>query len=73
VSETVRVRLTCSTCQTKTTAVYDSSLGKLKVKLEHLDEDVHNLVPFSEDGSRGNPALVTAPELDQQIHPWMVA
>ena len=71
-SETLRVRTRCSICRTTARVAYDSSLGELKVVLEHLDDDVHNIVPVREDGTRGQSALLLEPDVEQHIWPWQL-
>lgn len=63
-----RIRARCSICGVTATATYDDSLTaehEVTAKLEHLDDDVHNIVP-SLDGQRCHATLVSA-ESEQPI------
>ncbi len=59
----------CSTCQITAIARYTSNLkyGVLKIRLEHLDDETHNIVPVAADGRRGQSALLVDPDVEQAI------
>lgn len=58
----------CDTCQTRATVRYASrEHRKLRVELEHMDADLHNIVPFAEDGRRGHSEILLDPDVEQLI------
>jgi hypothetical protein len=59
----------CKVCQTRATVRYAQSreYGKLRVELEHMDDDLHNIVPYAEDGRRGHSAILLDPAVEQLI------
>lgn len=71
-SDTVRLRPRCSACHVTAHVAYDANLGKLRIELEHLDDDVHNIIPIGVDGTRGHSAILLNPDVEQQIWPWYI-
>lgn len=63
------LRVRCAVCHVSTSARYDESLvsgREFKARLEHVDDDVHNIVPML-DGQRCHPMIVLEPDVEQLI------
>lgn len=69
--EPVRSHLRCSYCDVRAATVHDRDLGELKVELEHLADDVHNIVPVR-NGVRGHSAILLDPDLEQRLEAWQI-
>lgn len=50
----VRVKGKCSVCSARADALYAApEIEGLTIRIEHLDDDIHCIIPVAEDGTRG--------------------
>jgi len=58
----------CAACGVRARVRYDEeTVGLLRFELEHMDDDLHNIVPYNSQGARGVSALLLDPDIEQIV------